>query len=118
MTEDCFKQNLIFGVQTTSPEYRNAECIVYRRFRDFLWLYNQLVDKYPGAIIPPVPEKHAIGRFQEDFVEARRCALERFLQKTVQHPILQPDTDLRLFLESETFSSDVKFLFTLSLGWI
>ncbi|KAH9271518.1 hypothetical protein BASA83_006373 [Batrachochytrium salamandrivorans] len=93
-------------VKTSSPNYRNPEFVVNRRFRDFLWLYNQLVSKYPGAIIPPVPEKHAIGRFQEEFVEARRLALERFIRKVVAHPTLQPDADVRLFLESETFSFD------------
>ncbi|KAK5668383.1 Vacuolar protein sorting-associated protein vps5 [Batrachochytrium dendrobatidis] len=92
--------------KTLSPDYRNPEFVVNRRFRDFLWLYNQLVDKYPGVIVPPVPEKHAIGRFQEDFVETRRSALERFICKVAAHPILQLDTDMRLFLESETFSYD------------
>eukprot|EP00842_Homolaphlyctis_polyrhiza_P005729 jgi/Hompol1/6157/HPOL_002194-RA len=94
--------------KTTSPEYRNAEFIVVRRFRDFLWLYNQLLGKYPGAIVPPIPEKHAIGRFQEEFIEARREALERFIRKVVAHPLFQPDADVRLFLESETFDTDKK----------
>ncbi|KAL2912104.1 Vacuolar protein sorting-associated protein vps5 [Polyrhizophydium stewartii] len=102
----AFEVNVTEPFKTTSPEYRNSEFVSVRRFSDFLWLYNQLVDRYPGVVIPPVPEKHAIGRFQEEFVEARRAALERFIRKVVVHPILQPDADVRLFLESETFSSD------------
>ncbi|KAJ3297823.1 Vacuolar protein sorting-associated protein 5 [Borealophlyctis nickersoniae] len=93
--------------KTNSPLYRNLEFSVNRRFRDFLWLYQQLVPKYPGVIIPPVPEKHAIGRFEQDFIESRRVALERFAQKVAAHPVLQNDTDLRIFLESETFLVDV-----------
>jgi sorting nexin-1/2 len=95
--------------QTNCPMYRNVntEYTVSRRYRDFLWIYNQLVDKYPGAIVPPVPEKHAIGRFQDEFVEARRAALEKCIRKISAIPLFQVDEDVRLFLESETFSTDV-----------
>lgn len=55
-------------------------------------------------IVPPVPEKHALGRFQDDFVESRRVALERCLQKIVAHPMLYGDPDLKVFLESESFN--------------
>jgi len=41
-------------------------------------------------------------------VESRRSALERMLSKTAAHPILQHDGDLKLFLESDAFSVDVK----------
>ena len=48
------------------------------------------------------------GRFQEEFVEARRQALERMLNKIAQHPLLQRDIDFKLFIESEAFNADVK----------
>ena len=75
--------------------------------------------------MPPVPEKHAlgndfkrptramrtncntIGRFQDEFVESRRIALERCLQKIVSHPMLYGDPDLKVFLESESFNVEV-----------
>lgn len=78
-----------------------------RRYRDFLWLYNQLTNGNPGVIVPPVPEKHALGRFQDEFVESRRIALERCLRKTVSHPMLYGDPDLKVFLESESFNIEV-----------
>jgi sorting nexin-1/2 len=49
-----------------------------------------------------------VGRFDPDFVESRRAALERMLNKTAAHPILQHDGDLKLFLESDAFTVDVK----------
>ena len=58
--------------------------------------------------MPPPPEKQAVGRFDTNFVESRRAALERMLNKTAGHPILQHDADLKIFLESETFNLDVK----------
>lgn len=35
-----------------------------------------------------------------DFVERRRAALERYLKRTAQHPVLIVDPDFREFLES------------------
>ncbi|CAO2657686.1 Nn.00g038120.m01.CDS01 [Neocucurbitaria sp. VM-36] len=94
--------------KTTSKGYRNPEFTVSRRYRDFLWLYTQLHNNNPGVIIPPPPEKQAVGRFEADFVESRRAALERMLTKTATHPVLQHDSDLKLFLESDAFNVDIK----------
>ena len=64
------------------PEFEVA-----RRYRDFLWLFNQLHTNNPGVVVPPPPEKQAVGRFDTEFVESRRAALERMLNKTAAHPI-------------------------------
>ena len=58
--------------------------------------------------MPPPPEKQAVGRFDQNFVESRRQALERMLNRTAAHPILQHDSDLKIFLESDAFGVDVK----------
>ncbi|KAG1055222.1 hypothetical protein G6F43_002805 [Rhizopus delemar] len=103
---DAINAHIVYKVRTktNSPAFRSSEFIVARRYRDFLWLYNQLTLGNPGVIVPPVPEKHALGRFQDDFVESRRVALERCLQKIVAHPMLYGDPDLKVFLESESFN--------------
>lgn len=62
----------------------------------------------PGVVVPPVPEKNTFGRFDDQFVQQRRLALERCIQKTANHPVLQNDPDLKLFLESDTFSMHIK----------
>ena len=59
-------------------------------------------------VVPPPPEKQAVGRFDSNFVESRRSALEKMLNKTAAHPILQHDADLKIFLESDAFNMDVK----------
>jgi len=96
------------SAQTTSKAYRQPEFAVSRRYRDFLWLYNSLHENNPGIVVPPPPEKQAVGRFDTGFVESRRAALERMLNKTAAHPTLQHDGDLKIFLESEAFNVDVK----------
>ena len=62
----------------------------------------------PGVVVPAPPEKQAVGRFDQNFVESRRAALEKMLNKITAHPILQHDSDLKLFLESEAFNVDIK----------
>ncbi|WWD18630.1 hypothetical protein CI109_103083 [Kwoniella shandongensis] len=94
--------------KTTSPHYRKGDFTVLRRFSDFLWLYEVLTLNNPGVIVPPVPDKHAFGRFQDQFIETRRSALERCLAKITSHPVLQLDPDLRMFLESDSFALDSK----------
>lgn len=59
-------------------------------------------------VVPPPPEKQAVGRFESNFVESRRAALERMLNRIAGHPTLQHDPDLKLFLESESFNVDIK----------
>ncbi|KAL9094522.1 MAG: hypothetical protein Q9165_003081 [Trypethelium subeluteriae] len=107
---DLTSSHTVYSVRTktTSKAYHNPEFTVSRRYRDFLWLYTQLHNNNPGVVVPPPPEKQAVGRFDSEFVESRRAALERMLNKVAAHPILQHDGDLKLFLESEAFNVDVK----------
>merc|ERR1719422_1173840 len=86
---------------------------VNRRFSDFLGLREKLCEKYlqNGRIIPPCPDKSVIGMTkvkmskedesstQSEFVEKRRAALERYLNRTASHPNLRVDPDFREFLE-------------------
>ncbi|KAL2195090.1 Vps5 C terminal like-domain-containing protein [Corynascus similis CBS 632.67] len=107
---DLTSSHIVYSVRTktTSKAYRQSEFEVKRRYRDFLWLYNTLHGNNPGVVVPPPPEKQAVGRFESNFVESRRAALEKMLNKIAAHPTLQLDGDLKLFLESEAFNVDVK----------
>lgn len=107
---DLTSSHIVYLVRTktTSKGYRQPEFEVKRRYRDFLWLYNTMHGNNPGVVVPPPPEKQALNRFESNFVESRRSALERMLNKIASHPTLQHDPDLKLFLESESFSVDVK----------
>ncbi|KAL8365224.1 hypothetical protein RB595_004160 [Gaeumannomyces hyphopodioides] len=107
---DMTGSHIVYSVRTktTSKGYRQPEFEVKRRYRDFLWLYNTLHGNNPGVVVPPPPEKQAVGRFESNFVESRRQALEKMLNKTAAHQTLQHDPDLKLFLESESFNVDIK----------
>merc|ERR1712000_197823 len=107
---DLTSSHIVYSVRTrtTSKAYKQSEFEVKRRYRDFLWLYNTLHANNPGFVVPPPPDKQAVGRFDSNFVESRRAALEKMLNKTASHPTLQHDADLKLFLESEAFNLDIK----------
>lgn len=96
--------------KTDAPGFKAARFSSLRRYSDFRWLHAALVHNNAGIIIPPVPEKvrGLISRFSPDLVEARRHGLENCINKIANHPVLSKDEDLKLFLESENFSRDVK----------
>ncbi|XP_053220746.1 sorting nexin-1 isoform X1 [Podarcis raffonei] len=101
------------STQTTLPMFRNKQFSVKRRFSDFLGLYEKLSEKHAqnGFIVPPPPEKSLIGMTKvkvgkedsssTEFLEKRRAALERYLQRTVNHPTMLQDPDVREFLEKD-----------------
>jgi sorting nexin-1/2 len=93
--------------QTTSSTFRSTSFSVLRRYSDFLWLYETLSLNNPGVVVPPVPEKNPFGRFEDTFVQQRRLGLEKCINKMANHPVLCKDSDLKLFLESDTFAYDV-----------
>ncbi|KAJ1508841.1 Vacuolar protein sorting-associated protein 5, partial [Coelomomyces lativittatus] len=80
------------------------EYVVSRRYTEFLWVYQELLSKYPGLVIPCLPEKQAIGRFHDTFIEHRRLGLTRFLIQLANHPILAQDPQFIMFLQSETIT--------------
>ncbi|KAK8063276.1 hypothetical protein PG996_007928 [Apiospora saccharicola] len=107
---DLTSSHIVYSVRTrtTSKGYKQPEFEVKRRYRDFLWLYNTMHGNNPGVVVPPPPEKQALNRFDQNFVESRRAALEKMCNKIAAHPTLQNDPDLKLFLESESFNVDIK----------
>uniref|UniRef100_A0A0A9Y6R1 Sorting nexin-2 n=1 Tax=Lygus hesperus TaxID=30085 RepID=A0A0A9Y6R1_LYGHE len=109
---------MVYKVETVStlPQFKKKSCVL-RRFSDFLGLHDRLVEKHlrTGRIIPPAPEKSVIGMTKLkmggqhteqssnfDFIERRKCSLERYIQRTADHPVLGVDPEFRDFLQNET----------------
>jgi len=87
-------------VKTTLSNFKNSEFEVLRRYKDFVWLREQLAEKHKGYLIPPLPEKALLNRFNTEFLEYRRRELEKFLQRIIVHPVLSESVELQTFLES------------------
>ncbi|KAJ1978004.1 Vacuolar protein sorting-associated protein vps5 [Dimargaris verticillata] len=107
---DAMNAYVVYKVHThtLSPAFDQPDYTVRRRYRDFHWLFTQLHQSNPGVIIPPVPEKQSLGRFQDEFVENRRHGLEKFLKRVATHPLLNDHPDFKLFLTSENFTGQTK----------
>ena len=112
---DITNSYIVYSIKTTKkkadtkllPEETNT-FTVSRRYRDFRWIYHQLLSNHPGRIIPPPPSKNYIGRFNENFVENRRLLLEKMVNKIADNPHLYDDPDFIIFLTSNNFVNDSK----------
>jgi hypothetical protein len=63
-----------------------ASSAVRRRYSDFLQLRHSLTSHFPGAFIPPLPHKRAMGRFELEFVASRQRGLQHFLEEILKSP--------------------------------
>lgn len=88
--------------KTTRSEFDSSEYEVRRRYQDFFWLKTQLEAAHSTFILPPLPEKFSmremVERFNESFIEMRRKALHKFLNRIADHPTLSFNEDFKTFL--------------------
>lgn len=86
-------------LQTSHPAFSQSEFTVTRRYSDFESLRSRLAHKFRGIIVPPVPEKSAVGRFEKEFVTYRRKELERFLKRVVSNKAFFEAEELKAFFD-------------------
>ncbi len=89
--------------RTSLPEYKKKELVVRRRFKEFVALAERLNKSHRGYFIPPRPDKNVVeGKLHStEFIEVRRVALQKYLQKLSRHPVLSRSRELQIFLEWE-----------------
>lgn len=95
---------------TTWKNFQSESFFVRRRYNDFDWLKNEINKKYPHLITPPLPDRHRLeylDRFNPDFLERRRRALEKFLMRIAQHPGLRNEPAYHQFLEAKSWALPV-----------
>lgn len=88
----------VSGYDTPSP----TRITVHRRFSHFVILHTALTRRLPGIALPPLPEKQYAGRFSDDFVEARRGDLERYIGRITRHPVARYAEVVTFFLGCES----------------
>ena len=84
---------------TTSP----INLKVRRRYSDFEWLRQILLNFYSSSLIPPIPKKNKIGadRFDETFLLKRMRTLEKFLTFLMEDPVIRVSQIIYDFLSIE-----------------
>ncbi|XP_064625528.1 sorting nexin-30-like isoform X2 [Lineus longissimus] len=89
------------STKTTRSEYNSSEYSVRRRYNDFLWLRQKLEVTNPSHLVPPLPEKHPIrklDRFDPQFIRTREVALQKFVKRLADHPVLSFSKHFQMFL--------------------
>lgn len=84
--ESKFKGIKKFIAYQLLPSFTNEP--VSRRYKNFDWLHERLVEKYCLIPIPPLPDKQISGRYEDQFIEHRRAQLQQFVDWVCRHPIL------------------------------
>ncbi|EPQ52264.1 PX-domain-containing protein [Gloeophyllum trabeum ATCC 11539] len=88
--------------EDASPPGSPMRITVHRRFSHFVVLHTALTRRLPGIALPPLPEKQYAGRFSDEFVEARRGDLERYICRIARHPVARYAEVLTFFLGCES----------------
>lgn len=94
-----------------------ARITVYRRFSQFVILHTTLTRRLPGIALPPLPEKQYSGRFSDDFIEARRGDLARYIGKIIRHPVARYAEIVSFFLSCENDTVSILSSFRVDTKW-
>ncbi|CAI9298837.1 unnamed protein product [Lactuca saligna] len=92
----------LITTKTNIPEFGGPQFTVRRRFKDVVTLSDRLMEAYRGFFIPPRPDKSVVESQvmqKHEFVEQRRFALEKYLQRLAEHPVIRQSDELRVFLQ-------------------
>jgi len=100
-----YGRNYIAYTLTSCFEDQKFE--VFRRYSDFEALRQSLKEKLPGIIIPPLPEKSMLGRFEGEFVNQRMRGLERFMTRVMTHSKLKSHPYVKKFLCEQQVSKAI-----------
>ncbi|XP_051541440.1 sorting nexin-30-like isoform X3 [Myxocyprinus asiaticus] len=106
--------------KTTRTEFDLPEYSVRRRYQDFDWLRNKLEESQPTHLIPPLPEKFVmkgvVDRFSEEFVETRKKALDKFLKRVADHPVLSFNEHFNAFLSAKDLNKRLGLALLTKMG--
>ena len=70
--DPTIKENLTkFYIYTVKGTDSNGAFDVLRRYRDFAALRKELINKWPGCYVPPIPPKKTVGNMEKEFVYER-----------------------------------------------
>eukprot|EP00854_Cymbomonas_tetramitiformis_P020517 gene20517-24593_t len=71
---------------------------VYRRFSDFVWLYDTMLKTGNGHILPPLPRRGTSVDISSEFIKLRIAALNKFMKFITNHPEQRLSDTLQTFL--------------------
>jgi hypothetical protein len=70
-----------------------------KRFSDFEWLRECLLDKWIGFFIPAIPPKQAIGNMDKEFILERKQQLNSFIKQLAKYQFLIETSEFLAFTQ-------------------
>lgn len=98
VNEGTVKAHVLYSIDTQYPGENGKNAKVQRRYNDFEWLQRSLEQQHKDILIPPIPEKDALARFQSSVLNYRKREFNRFLARITIHPVLSKSNTVELFL--------------------
>lgn len=89
-----FNGHIVYVVKGVDAQ---GEFEAKRRFNEFYVLYETLVTRWPGIVLPQIPPKKAMGNKDIIFLQERRFYLERFLRKLSQYDFIINGEEFQVF---------------------
>lgn len=86
------------------PDFENKEGapkLIRRRYNDFIWLRDWIVDSLPGAFVPSIPPKLAIALWPQGYLAQRKRELQWFIKRCSSIPYINNTECYQLFLNTE-----------------
>jgi sorting nexin-1/2 len=84
------------------PLLLKSQVTSYHRYKEFVWLRNELNAHFPACSTPALPDKEGVIGYwtSQDalFFTFRRYGLERFIQRVAAHPKLSKSPDFASFI--------------------
>ena len=84
---------------TSLSVFTKSDWEVNRRYSDFIFL-SELLQRYEGSLVPPLPPKQIINSFSQDLPAQRAQELNLFLKNIARHPALYGSYEFKIFVEA------------------
>jgi sorting nexin-1/2 len=99
LDEKTMQAHVVYIISTQYPNEQIS--VVARRYSDFQWLQGVLEEEYMDILIPPIPEKDALFRFDLEVLAHRKREFNKFLSRIITHPILSKSKHVDTFLNAK-----------------
>jgi len=94
------------STKTKLAQFKTGNFFSIRTYADFQWLSDEMPAKHLGCIVPLLPPKTA--KISDNLDKIFCQALQKFLQRIGDHPVMSLDPNFQKFLEGEPVTAAKK----------
>lgn len=102
MQYDSFR---CYTLKSAWEDSGDQQIMVKRRYSDFEWLRQQLINKYADCAVPILPDKSVLEKIiytnESEFVKDRMRKLNHFLGILISHPTLKRAKEVKIFVTQD-----------------